>query len=184
MDSPPGRDWLSIITNLGVIAGLVLVAMQMRQTNEALELQSLEARISAIGVPTEIWSDWQSDIITSDEVARIWRTGNAGEELSPNETVRYNAMATRYYFNNFLEGGASEHGSARLPPPDAAEDLRLRVLKPGALLQAPGAGSPAQRGADVADGKAGARLQDHRRLQEGQRRSNPAGVPGVRDAVS
>ena len=54
MDSPPGRDWLSIMTNLGVIAGLILVAMQMQQTNEALELQSLEARISAVGVPTEI----------------------------------------------------------------------------------------------------------------------------------
>ena len=111
MDPLPKRDWLTIITNLGVVIGLVFVAFQMQQTNEALELQSLEARISASEVPTQLWDDWHSDIATSDEAADIWRIGNAGEELSPNEAIRYNALATRFYWNTFVEQKVGTEGS-------------------------------------------------------------------------
>ena len=131
MDSPPGRDWLTVLTNLGVIAGLILVALQMRQTNEALELQSLEARILASEVPTQLWGDWHSDIATSEEVARIWRTGNAGEELSPDETVRYNAMANRYYWNRFTEDKVGTEGSGYTSSDAVPNMVRFATANPG-----------------------------------------------------
>lgn len=131
MDSSPGRDWLTVITNLGVIAGLILVALQMQQTNEALELQSLEARISASAVPTQLWSDWHADIIASDDVARIWRTGNAGDELTPNEAERYKALATRYYWNRFVEQKVGTEMSGYTSSDAIANMVRFSEANPG-----------------------------------------------------
>ena len=65
----------------------------------------------------------------------------------------------------------------------AAEDLRLRLHQPDRLEPPAGAGGPAQRRADVADRTAGARLQDHRRLQEGQRPGDPGDLPQVHRSV-
>ena len=61
-------------------------------------------------------------------------------------------------------------------PVDAAEDLPLRLSQPRAVEPAARTGSAAQYRADVADRAAGARLQDDRRLPQGQRRGDPGGV--------
>src|SRR5262249_33288067 len=57
-----------------------------------------------------------------------------------------------------------------------AEDLPLRLSQPRAVEPAARTGSAAQYRADVADWAAGARLQDDRRLSQGQRRGDPGGV--------
>ena len=41
MDMAKMNDWLTVITNIGVIAGLVLLAYEISQTNEAIELDSV-----------------------------------------------------------------------------------------------------------------------------------------------
>ena len=55
---------------------------------------------------------------------------------------------------------------------------RLRLHQPDRLEPPAGAGGPAQPRADVADRTAGSRLQDHRRLQEGQRPGDRAPAAG------
>ena len=70
-------------------------------------------------------------------------------------------------------GPACGDGAAGVSPGHAAEDLHLRVSEPDAVQPAAGAGGAAQRRADLADRPADARLQDHRRLPQGQRRGDP-----------
>ena len=87
------NDWLGVITNIGLIAGLVLVAYQIHQNNIALER---EARISEVEVSVGIrtaWQNWEYAIIENRDISDIWMRGNAGEPLDPLEEFRYELVA-------------------------------------------------------------------------------------------
>ena len=87
------NEWLGVITNFGLIAGLVLVAYEINQNNITLER---EARISQVEVTDGIraaWQNWEYVIIENRDVADIWMRGNAGDHLEPLETFRYEQLA-------------------------------------------------------------------------------------------
>ncbi len=91
----PGElnDWLGVITNAGVVAGLIMVAYQIHQNNIALER---EARISEVEVSNGIrsaWQNWEYAIIENRDISDIWMRGNAGEPLDPLEEFRYELVA-------------------------------------------------------------------------------------------
>jgi hypothetical protein len=91
------NHWLGVITNIGVIGGLVLVAYEIRQNSVALEQQQ---RISEVEVTDGLrgaWQNWEYAIIENADVADIWMRGNAGEELDPLDEFRY-AQLTREMF--------------------------------------------------------------------------------------
>ena len=77
------NDWLGVITNIGVIVGLVFVVYEVRQTNEALDRENREFEVSNIQNSRENLKDFYYSLINNGEVASIWQRGCAGEELSP-----------------------------------------------------------------------------------------------------
>ena len=100
------NEWLGVITNIGLIAGLVLVAYEIQQNNITLER---EARISQIEVTDglrDAWQNWEFAIIENRDVADIWMRGNAGDHLEPLETYRYEQMAKamfRLYAQTYIQ---------------------------------------------------------------------------------
>ena len=74
------NDWLGVVTNLGVIAGLVLVAYEIQQNNELL-IQ--ESRYNMV----QNQKDW-SQFLTSDEQIFNLITVASGEELTVAENAR------------------------------------------------------------------------------------------------
>ncbi len=91
------NDWLGVITNIGLIAGLVLVAYEIHQNNIALER---EARISEVEVQDGIraaWQNWEYAIIENRDISDIWMRGNAGEPLDPLEEFRYELVAIEQF---------------------------------------------------------------------------------------
>ena len=76
---------LGLITNIGVILGLILVAYELQQTQIAISTE-----VYATG--REGWSNWSAMIVENSEVAQIWLSGNAGEELTAVEKVRYRRL--------------------------------------------------------------------------------------------
>ena len=80
--------------------------------------------------------------------------------------------------------GAALTRTAGIPPGDAPQDLHLWVSEPDPVQPSAGARDATQRRTDVADRSTGARLQDHRRLPSGQRRSDSPSLPRVHRAVS
>ena len=79
---------------------------------------------------------------------------------------------------------AGGDGAARLSSGDDAQDLRLRLPQPGAVVASAGAGVRTQSRADLAHRPTEARLQDNRRFPKGQRSCDSQGLPAVRRAVS
>jgi hypothetical protein len=91
------NEWLGVITNIGLIAGLLLVAYEIHQNSITLER---EARISQVEVTDGIraaWQNWEYAIIENRDVADILMRGNAGDRLEPLEAFRYEQLAKEMF---------------------------------------------------------------------------------------
>jgi hypothetical protein len=93
MDTEKLNRWITLVANIGVLVGIFLVAYEIRQTNTALDREYDAFWTEIQGRSREGWREFNSRIINSDEVADIWMRGNAGEPLTPLETIRYRYLA-------------------------------------------------------------------------------------------
>ena len=87
------NDWLGVITNLGVIAGLVLVTYEIQQNNAILEQDARNARIEVTDGIRAAWQNYEFAIIENPDISDIWMRGNAGEPLDRLEQFRYEQVA-------------------------------------------------------------------------------------------
>jgi hypothetical protein len=104
---------INTLANIGVIAGIVFLAIEVRQnqaslnesnriSQRALEISSLE-RFSAI----------RDQIAESEEMAQIWTKGLADEDLTAIDEIRFRQMCTnRLYATGVMIKHFSESGSA------------------------------------------------------------------------
>lgn len=91
------NNWLGVVTNLGVIAGLVLVAYEIQQNNVALDR---DARIAQVQVTDGIrgqWQNWEYAIIENRDLSDIWMRGNEAEPLDALEEFRFGMLASEMY---------------------------------------------------------------------------------------
>lgn len=77
--------WLTLGANMGVLVGIVLVALELRQNLTAVQAQTRH-EVSAG------FTDFMKLISTNPELASIRRRGDMAEELTPDETYRYEAF--------------------------------------------------------------------------------------------
>ena len=77
-----GNQAISLIANLGVIAGIVFLAVEIRQNSSLMRIQINQARADAAMVSAE-----QS--FNSDYIPPILEKLRVGEELDPVEWARY-----------------------------------------------------------------------------------------------
>ena len=79
---------VTVLANLGVIGGLIFVGMQIEQDREISavdRMQSFESNLY-----------YWAELVNSDD--DVWARGLSGEELSPNEGVRFNVLAEARMF--------------------------------------------------------------------------------------
>ncbi len=103
--------WLTLGANLGVIAGIVFLAIELRQNNDLL---AADARFNRLQVS---WNGWQSLAENGDLTDLIVATAN-GEILEGSEQVRVDAVLMRILI-------AMEWLFRELPP-DSPERLYMR----------------------------------------------------------
>jgi hypothetical protein len=92
------KEWVSVATNLGVIAGLVLVAYQIQQTNSALQLETKKWNTDYRNARRELFTDLYFEIVADENLSSIWRRGSAGTELSEEEAFRFEMLATQQFW--------------------------------------------------------------------------------------
>jgi hypothetical protein len=106
------NKWLSLAANLGVIAGIIFLAIEIRQNQESLDRNSdlveLEYRLKVaegqIAI-AQMADTFRSLRAGSDEVAQIWLDGLEGRELSAVEQFRFTEMCSASIWT-----GATTHG--------------------------------------------------------------------------
>lgn len=94
---------ISVIANLGVIAGIVFLALEIRQNNTLMTSQSREnqsAQVLAI----------QADVFSNPDLSEILIKAGSGESLSAAEQLRLDAFQQRvllgmqFQFEEFQNG--------------------------------------------------------------------------------
>ena len=94
MDLDKLNKWLTLLANLGVVAGIFFLAVEIRQNQSMLEdsnrLSRFESRMSAV----DTFNDWRGQWVQDEELTRIWVTGHSGEGLSAIEQARYDNLCT------------------------------------------------------------------------------------------
>jgi len=83
---------VTILANLGVIAGIVFLGIELRQNNELMEA---EARFNRLSLSREAYNI-QS---TNGELAEILVKANNGDELTEVEHYRYRMAGMRFLSN-------------------------------------------------------------------------------------
>ena len=91
------NEWLGVLTNVGVIAGLILVAYEIHQNSIALERDSRLSQVEVVDGIRAAWQNWEYAIIENEDVADIWMRGNAGEPLDALDEYRFEQLGREMY---------------------------------------------------------------------------------------
>ena len=99
METSKLNEWVQIITSIAVIAGLVLVAYEIRQNSDVTRAQMTQSRAdTAIFLAAE-WAN-------SDYLPAIYEKVGLGEDLTRQEIMRYRTFVRaflRNHQNNYLQ---------------------------------------------------------------------------------
>jgi hypothetical protein len=89
-------EWLQVLTNVGVVIGLLLVAYQIEQTNESLELQKSQWQTEFRADRYEILTATTGMIAADKELTTLWRKGLHQHDLNEDEAFRFRMIADQY----------------------------------------------------------------------------------------
>jgi hypothetical protein len=87
--------WLTLLANLGVLVGIILVAVELRQNLTAVRAQTRHDVASG-------FIDFMNTLAQDEQLASLRRRGDAGEEMSVDDSYRYGAFTRglfRYWEN-------------------------------------------------------------------------------------
>ena len=102
MNLDTANKWLSVIANFGVVAGIIFLAIELRQNHELLERDYALARLDSASLDLSRHAAHRSFRIQSREVAQLWLDGIAGNELDPVDQSRFMAMCTDFVWQDAL----------------------------------------------------------------------------------
>ncbi len=101
--------WLTLGANVGVVIGIVFLAVELQQNNELLQSQAdityVEMRIGAY-----------HNLLQNDELLKTVLKAKEGEDLSPLESHRLEILYRSVFINWEWEYGQYEKGLLDKPP--------------------------------------------------------------------
>jgi len=112
---------ITILANLGVIAGIVFLGVEIRQTNELMES---EARFNRLSISTEA----RNILSTNGELAAIFVKVNNDESLTEVEALRFEEAQMRFLANMEWIFQERPDGSRDR---EYAETILMQALKTG-----------------------------------------------------
>lgn len=85
------KDIAELIGIAAIVASLIAVVVELRQSTQELQFATLDSTVG-------LYNNWRNKVIENDDVAEIWRTGIAGEELTPNQALRFRLMLSELMY--------------------------------------------------------------------------------------
>ncbi len=96
MDIESTNRWLTLLANFGVVAGIIFLAIEVRQNQATLEeanqFNFLEMRATSL----ETFNDFRALLIENEDVSRIWHEGLDGEGLPESDLRRFDDLCTSF----------------------------------------------------------------------------------------
>jgi hypothetical protein len=85
------KDIAELIGIAAIVASLIAVVVELRQSTQELQFATLDTTIG-------LYNNWRNKVIENDDVAEIWRKGTAGEELNPNQALRFRLLLSELMY--------------------------------------------------------------------------------------
>lgn len=86
------NKWLTLVANFGVVVGIFVLAVEVRQNQDILEetqeMNLLTARTSDI----QQYHEWRAMLIQDEELIQIWLDGVEGKEQDRVQHIRFMLM--------------------------------------------------------------------------------------------
>ena len=82
--------WMSVVVNLSVLAGILLLVIELRQNRDLVRAQTRH-ELSTVIV------ELQMAIAENPQLASVMRRGDAGEELSPDELQQFDMRSNALF---------------------------------------------------------------------------------------
>ena len=109
MDLDRLNRWLTLLANFGVVAGIVFLAVEIRQNQDLLELshqtmlreQELSI-LNATHLEVEQFNNLRAQIYLSEEISELWLNGRSGEFDNAVDEYRYNQLCSAWFIANGL----------------------------------------------------------------------------------
>ena len=80
---------ISILANIGVIAGIVFLGIEVRQNHVSLNEANAINRASSSATALEYLNEFRTSLAQDEQLAEIWLRGSSGSELSPVDQLRF-----------------------------------------------------------------------------------------------
>ena len=125
---------IQLIANVGVLVGIIFLAIEINQNRAALEEQNMLTRLSAREATTETMGQFRYLILENPNLLRVWEKAQAGESLTELESQQFRWMCIERTFvqlaiyNRFVALGETleAEGTARLVARGAGGNERER----------------------------------------------------------
>ena len=89
---------MGILANLGVIAGIVFLAIEVRQNQETLEEQNTLAVLAARDAAFDTYSAARTRLLENPELFGVWTKGRNGEPLTALENEQFETLRLDWIF--------------------------------------------------------------------------------------
>jgi len=114
--------WLTLVANIGVIMGIVFLAIEINQNQTALEEQNMLTRLSARESNTEMLGEFRYLLLENPDLLQVWEKAQTDEPLTKLESQQFRTMCVERVwgqlaiYNRFVALGETQEaeGAARL----------------------------------------------------------------------
>jgi hypothetical protein len=89
---------ITILANIGVIAGIVFLALEVRQNQQTLERGNAMNLVAVQNASQEQYSSFRALLLDNDELFSVWQRGLADEELIELEQAKFLELCTDQIF--------------------------------------------------------------------------------------
>ena len=83
---------ITILANIGVIAGILFLAVEVRQNQESLDEANRINRVGTLTEAVENFNAWRTMLLQDAELNRIWNAGLSSAELDSGDRGRFDLV--------------------------------------------------------------------------------------------
>ncbi len=89
------NKWLTLLANVSVVAGIIFLAIEIRQNTQTLEQNALYMRLALMDVGYEQTADWRNMLVADKNVGDLWEKG-CRSELDHKESTDYSYLSSTW----------------------------------------------------------------------------------------
>ena len=95
MNSDKLNKWLTLVANLAVVIGILVLVVEINQNTAAIEQNATWMRLQSLDNGTDQNSDFRHMLLNDEKLFRIWRDGCLSK-LDKEETERYQMLSVEF----------------------------------------------------------------------------------------